>query len=160
MPNVRELEDLIIDAIYQDILRGKLDQKEEQLEVEYTVGRDVEPASVEGLLVALQNWYVRLADASCFWMGITSHKTAYRYTSSLLLRVAYLFILERRSMKPRAGLSDTISFPSFVQGLDHSGCPLNTRRKDQLDSRRIDTPKERQSRIRKDVATEPQGSAR
>ncbi|KAJ2928578.1 hypothetical protein H1R20_g8498, partial [Candolleomyces eurysporus] len=56
MPNVRELEDLIIDAIYQDILRGKLDQKEEQLEVEYTMGRDVEPASVEGLLAALQNW--------------------------------------------------------------------------------------------------------
>jgi len=56
MPNVRELEDLIIDAIYQDILRGKLDQKEQQLEVEYTMGRDVEPAKVEELLAALQNW--------------------------------------------------------------------------------------------------------
>lgn len=56
MPNVRELEDLIIDAIYQDILQGKLDQKEEQLEVEYTMGRDVEPGKVEELLKALQNW--------------------------------------------------------------------------------------------------------
>jgi COP9 signalosome complex subunit 7 len=56
MPNVRELEDLIIDAIYQDILRGKLDQKEEQLEVEYTMGRDVEPSRVDELLRALQNW--------------------------------------------------------------------------------------------------------
>lgn len=60
MPNVRELEDLIIDAIYQDILQGKLDQKEEQLEVEYTMGRDVEPGKVEELLKALQNWCVHL----------------------------------------------------------------------------------------------------
>ncbi|KAF9466997.1 hypothetical protein BDZ94DRAFT_1233522 [Collybia nuda] len=56
MPNVRELEDLIIDAIYLDILRGKLDQKEEQLEVEYTMGRDLEPGKLEEVLAALQNW--------------------------------------------------------------------------------------------------------
>lgn len=57
MPTVRELEDLIIDAIYLDILRGKLDQKEEQLEVEYTMGRDLEPGKIEALLVALRDWY-------------------------------------------------------------------------------------------------------
>ena len=34
----RELEDLIIDAIYLDLLHGKLDQKEEQLEVTHTMG--------------------------------------------------------------------------------------------------------------------------
>jgi len=56
MPTVRELEDLIIDAIYLDILRGKLDQKEEQLEIEYTMGRDLEPGRLESLLVALKNW--------------------------------------------------------------------------------------------------------
>ncbi|KAF6742907.1 hypothetical protein DFP72DRAFT_936152 [Ephemerocybe angulata] len=55
MPNVRELEVLIIDAIYQDIIRGKLDQKEEQLEVEYTMGRDVEPGKVDELLEALRS---------------------------------------------------------------------------------------------------------
>jgi COP9 signalosome complex subunit 7 len=58
MPTVRELEDLIIDAIYLDILRGKLDQKEEQLEVEYTMGRDLEPGKLEEVLAALQNWQV------------------------------------------------------------------------------------------------------
>jgi len=58
MPNVRELEDLIIDAIYLDILRGKLDQKEGQLEVEYTMGRDLEPGKLENILLALQNWQV------------------------------------------------------------------------------------------------------
>ncbi|KXN83352.1 COP9 signalosome complex subunit 7a [Leucoagaricus sp. SymC.cos] len=56
MPNVRELEDLIIDAIYLDILRGKLDQKEGQLEVEYTMGRDLEPGKLESILSALHNW--------------------------------------------------------------------------------------------------------
>jgi len=56
MPTIRELEDLIIDAIYLDILRGKLDQKESQLEIEYTMGRDLEPGKLESVLVALQDW--------------------------------------------------------------------------------------------------------
>ncbi|KAF4623791.1 hypothetical protein D9613_001386 [Agrocybe pediades] len=54
--NVRELEDLIIDAIYLDLLQGKLDQKEEQLEVSYTMGRDLEPGKLELVLAALQDW--------------------------------------------------------------------------------------------------------
>ena len=58
MPAIRELEDLIIDAIYLDILRGKLDQKEQQLEIEYTMGRDLEPGKLENILAALKNWYV------------------------------------------------------------------------------------------------------
>lgn len=60
MPTVRELEDLVIDAIYMDMLRGKLDQKEEQLEVEYTMGRDLEPGRLESVLAALKNWCVAL----------------------------------------------------------------------------------------------------
>ncbi|KIY52062.1 hypothetical protein FISHEDRAFT_56288 [Fistulina hepatica ATCC 64428] len=56
MPNVRELEDLIIDAIYLDLLRGKLDQNESQLEVEYIMGRDLAPGSLESVLTALQDW--------------------------------------------------------------------------------------------------------
>jgi COP9 signalosome complex subunit 7 len=56
MSNIRELEDLIIDAIYLDILRGKLDQMEQQLEVEYTMGRDLEPGKLEEVLKALQSW--------------------------------------------------------------------------------------------------------
>ncbi|KIK99227.1 hypothetical protein PAXRUDRAFT_822995 [Paxillus rubicundulus Ve08.2h10] len=54
--SIRELEDLIIDAIYLDILRGKLDQKEQQFEIEYTMGRDLEPGKLECVLVALHNW--------------------------------------------------------------------------------------------------------
>jgi len=65
MSNVRELEDLIIDAIYLDILRGKLDQKEGQLEVEYTMGRDLEPGKLENILLALQNWQVSSLQHPC-----------------------------------------------------------------------------------------------
>jgi len=56
--NVRELEDLIIDAIYLDLLKGKLDQKEEQLEVSYTMGRDLEPGKLDQILAALKDWCV------------------------------------------------------------------------------------------------------
>jgi COP9 signalosome complex subunit 7 len=65
MPSIRELEDLIIDAIYLDVLRGKLDQSKELFEVEYTMGRDLEPGKLENILVALQNWYVALRGSSC-----------------------------------------------------------------------------------------------
>lgn len=58
MPTIRDLEDLIIDAIYLDILRGKLDQKEQQLEIEYTMGRDLEPGKAEAVLAALKAWCV------------------------------------------------------------------------------------------------------
>ena len=42
--------------IYLDVLQGKLDQKEEQLEVSYTMGRDLEPGKVEELLDSLKAW--------------------------------------------------------------------------------------------------------
>ena len=58
MPTIRDLEDLIIDAIHQEVISGKLDQKEQQFDVEYTMGRDVEASTIEGMLVALQNWFV------------------------------------------------------------------------------------------------------
>jgi len=60
--SIRELEDLIIDSIYQDVIRGKLDQKEQQFEVEYIMGRDLRPGQLEQLHVALQNWSQRTAD--------------------------------------------------------------------------------------------------
>ena len=56
IPTIRELEDLIIDGIYLDIMRGKLDQKEQQFEVEYVMGRDLGPGKVESLLNSLQEW--------------------------------------------------------------------------------------------------------
>ncbi|KAJ1310692.1 hypothetical protein OPQ81_009218 [Rhizoctonia solani] len=61
--SVRQLEDLIIDAMYQDVLKGKLDQKEARIEIEYTIGRDLEPgtAGLEVLLSKLRDWSSRTA---------------------------------------------------------------------------------------------------
>ncbi|KAJ3095432.1 COP9 signalosome complex subunit 7a [Phlyctochytrium planicorne] len=54
--NVRELEDLVIDAIYQEIIRGKLDQKRGCIEIESSMGRDLKPGQAGLVLQTLQNW--------------------------------------------------------------------------------------------------------
>lgn len=54
--SIRALEDLIIDAIYAELVRGKLDQKKLQFEIQYTAGRDLRPGQLEELLGALQTW--------------------------------------------------------------------------------------------------------
>jgi COP9 signalosome complex subunit 7 len=55
--DVRELEDLIIDAIYQGVIQGKLDQRKKQLEIECTMGRDLKPESLDVMITTLSNWY-------------------------------------------------------------------------------------------------------
>ncbi|KAF7385452.1 hypothetical protein HZH68_013882 [Vespula germanica] len=55
--NVRDLEDLIIEAIYADIIHGKLDQKNSQLEVDYAgLGRDVRPGDAGVVAETLSAW--------------------------------------------------------------------------------------------------------
>lgn len=56
MRNLRELEDLIIEVIYADVVRGKLDQKNNQLEVDYTIGRDIRPEDINTVIKVLQEW--------------------------------------------------------------------------------------------------------
>ncbi|KAL4221022.1 COP9 signalosome complex subunit 7b [Mactra antiquata] len=56
IPNLRTLEDLIIEVIYADIIRGKLDQKNQQLEVDYAIGRDIQPTAVPEIISVLQDW--------------------------------------------------------------------------------------------------------
>ncbi|XP_013407470.1 COP9 signalosome complex subunit 7b-like [Lingula anatina] len=56
MKNLRELEDLIIEVIYADIVRGKLDQKNQQLEVDYAIGRDIREEQVTEMVNVLQEW--------------------------------------------------------------------------------------------------------
>ncbi|KZC14081.1 COP9 signalosome complex subunit 7 [Dufourea novaeangliae] len=55
--NVRDLEDLIIEAVYADIIHGKLDQKNSQLEVDYAgLGRDVRPGDTGVVAETLASW--------------------------------------------------------------------------------------------------------
>jgi len=53
---LRDLEDLIIDAIYQGVIHGSLDQKKQQLEVEFAMGRDIKPESLEKMISVLKAW--------------------------------------------------------------------------------------------------------
>ncbi|KAK3907857.1 COP9 signalosome complex subunit 7b [Frankliniella fusca] len=54
--NVRDLEDLIIEAIYSDIIHGKLDQRNSQLELDYAIGRDTQPGDLSHISSTLQAW--------------------------------------------------------------------------------------------------------
>jgi len=53
---LRDLEDLIIDAIYQGIIQGSLDQRKQQLEVEFAMGRDLRPESLDQMVSVLRAW--------------------------------------------------------------------------------------------------------
>ncbi|XP_064598951.1 COP9 signalosome complex subunit 7b-like [Liolophura sinensis] len=54
--NLRKLEDLIIESIYADVILGKLDQKNQLLEIDYAIGRDIRPEQVSEIINVLQDW--------------------------------------------------------------------------------------------------------
>ncbi|KAG5856250.1 hypothetical protein ANANG_G00006050 [Anguilla anguilla] len=56
LKNVRELEDLLIEAVYCDIIQGKLDQRNQQVEVDCSVGRDLGPNELPNIANTLQEW--------------------------------------------------------------------------------------------------------
>ncbi|XP_067137111.1 COP9 signalosome complex subunit 7b [Centruroides vittatus] len=56
LKNLRELEDLIIEVIYADVVSGKLDQKNNQLEIDYTIGRDIRADDIDSVVAVLQEW--------------------------------------------------------------------------------------------------------
>ncbi|KAG2386528.1 hypothetical protein C9374_002272 [Naegleria lovaniensis] len=56
--NVRELEDLLIDCMYQGLLEGKLDQKYKCMEVYETIGRDIKLEDIDQMISILKNWVV------------------------------------------------------------------------------------------------------
>jgi COP9 signalosome complex subunit 7 len=53
---LRELEDLVIDTVYQGLVTGKLDQGSETVIVETTVGRDINPNDVSDMIAKLSAW--------------------------------------------------------------------------------------------------------
>ncbi|XP_030629311.1 COP9 signalosome complex subunit 7b-like [Chanos chanos] len=54
--SLRQLEDLLIDALSADVIRGKLDQFHQQLEVDAFIGRDVRRQSIGNLVDTLTQW--------------------------------------------------------------------------------------------------------
>uniref|UniRef100_A0A6B2LE54 PCI domain-containing protein n=1 Tax=Arcella intermedia TaxID=1963864 RepID=A0A6B2LE54_9EUKA len=53
---LRELEDLIIDAIYKDIVHGKLDHENKVFQVDESLGRDLRPQDLDNMLATLNSW--------------------------------------------------------------------------------------------------------
>ncbi|XP_057304561.1 COP9 signalosome complex subunit 7a-like isoform X2 [Hydractinia symbiolongicarpus] len=49
-------KDLIIEAVYADILKGKLDQREERLEVDFVIGRDIQQQNIDTVISILDSW--------------------------------------------------------------------------------------------------------
>ncbi|GJJ74498.1 COP9 signalosome complex subunit 7 [Entomortierella parvispora] len=54
--NVRQLEDLIMDAIYQNVINASLDQKLKLVEVHSAMGRDLRPGQAEVMVKILNDW--------------------------------------------------------------------------------------------------------
>ena len=71
--NVRDLEDLVIDSVYAQLLDAKLDQRRQVVEVHYACGRDMRVESLPELTQTLQAW----ADKSAEVLGaIAARATA------------------------------------------------------------------------------------
>ena len=64
--DIRQLEDKVIDCIYNSLLKGRLNQKNKTLHVASTYGRDVQSSAVDDIVAKLQAWDSRLAGAQAF----------------------------------------------------------------------------------------------
>jgi len=53
---LRELEDLIIECMYQGLVEGKLDQEKHQFQVDQTIGRDIQLNEIDRLVSVLVDW--------------------------------------------------------------------------------------------------------
>jgi len=53
---LRELEDLIIDALYKDIVVGKLDHEKHVFQVDAALGRDLRPQDMDKMVATLLAW--------------------------------------------------------------------------------------------------------
>jgi len=54
--NLRDLENLLISAIYAEVVRGRLDQQNSRFEVHWTAGRDLRPEDINGIVNILESW--------------------------------------------------------------------------------------------------------
>ncbi|KAG8895438.1 hypothetical protein FRC01_012363, partial [Tulasnella sp. 417] len=108
---LRELEDLIIDAMYQDVLKGRLDQKEQQLELEYTMGRDIRPGQLEQLHAALKSWssqteqVINALDTKL--TQIVAHQDQQRLDTDLFIAQRSQMLIEVAVQKKMAKRSNT-----------------------------------------------------
>jgi len=56
VPNLTELGDLIIDALYKNVVVGKLDHEKQEFQVDSTIGRDVREKDIDRMISVLTGW--------------------------------------------------------------------------------------------------------
>jgi len=56
VPSLRELEDLIIEMIYANVVSGKMDQQNGWLEIDSTIARDITPDQLGAITTVLTDW--------------------------------------------------------------------------------------------------------
>ncbi|KAK2083419.1 COP9 signalosome complex subunit 7b [Saguinus oedipus] len=56
MQNLWELEDLIIETVYTDIIQGRLDQQNQLLKVDFCIGRDIQKKDINNIVKTLHEW--------------------------------------------------------------------------------------------------------
>jgi len=54
--SVREAEDLVIACVYDDLLKARLDQRNQKVEVQWCAARDVQPATIDHMIAKLSAW--------------------------------------------------------------------------------------------------------
>ena len=64
--DLRQIEDKIIACIYNGLLKGKLDQKNQSLHVSSTAGRDIKDTEIDAMIAKLEAWDKQLAGAQHF----------------------------------------------------------------------------------------------
>ncbi|KAI9348161.1 hypothetical protein BDR26DRAFT_817222 [Obelidium mucronatum] len=114
--NVRELEDLIIDTMYQSIIEGKLDQKRMCLRVENAMGRDLKPGQTKEMLDTLTSW---LETSNRILSTIDGQLESVNQSDSIYLSQKDAYDKTLELAKQEAGKTSTIrSFPHDLDGFD------------------------------------------
>ncbi|KAI0344046.1 hypothetical protein BDW22DRAFT_1355330 [Trametopsis cervina] len=163
---IRELEDLIIDAIYLEVIRGKLDQKEQQFKVEYTMGRDLEPGKVESILAALQNWATTTSSVLATLdekLGQIAARTAAENTAKEVYERQYLAnVVEMQTKQKEAVVKPVIvrpppTVPTVKSGPTAAGLALLAKR--EAAEKQKELAKERENNMDVDDENKSKSSA-
>ena len=54
--NIRELENLLIECVYEGVIKGKLDQEGKTILVEWALARDLQEGEINGMIDTLMLW--------------------------------------------------------------------------------------------------------
>jgi len=74
--SVREIENLLIECFYGQLLQGKLDQAAGQLEVHHAFGRDIHPTEISAMCDQLGSWHQNSTELlACVKGKLESYKT-------------------------------------------------------------------------------------